>query len=465
MSSTDSLRFHEPSLVDRRGGRILLVWGDLARWLAVDEELYAFLCRFDGQRPLKQVVRKHARKWNRLEAEVAEEARTLVGQLRKQGILRTDSGPGPMAPEPVRIANVTVNLTNRCNLRCPFCYNVERKTDEVDVDRLMDALEAGRDLLAPGASFIILGGEPLLDWPRTRRAVERAERLFDSPILISTNGTLLSDDIVADLARHRVEVQVSLDGPTAAEHDPGRGRGVFELATAGVRKLVGAGIRTILSMVYTRGTEGRFEPYLYLARGLGSTEARFIPMRRIGGGCALAEQMPDQLAAFRTLLDVLQRRPELRPLLGRDWFSIAMAVCRFAVPRTGCGIGRQVLFVDADGTVYPCPNHVAPELAAGRLTETPLADIVLTSPVFEAMRDRYRVDRYTACRSCAFRHWCVGDCRGEALSVFGDPHAPSPHCAQLKKLYPELLWLLADNDPRLGNQVKAHGQRAEEIFL
>jgi len=198
-------------------------------------------------------------------------------------------------------------------------------------------------------------------------------------------------------------------------------------------------------MVYTRDSVADFEPYLDLARTLGAAEARFIPLRRVGAGVAHADLAPDPAEAFGALRAVLARRPELRPLLRRDWFSILATLCRFSLPRSGCGVGRKVVFLDADGAVYPCPNHADPAWRCGVVTETPLARLVHESPVMAALRERCQVDRIPRCAACPFRYWCAGDCRGEALAATGDPLAPAPACESLRRLVPELLWLLADD--------------------
>lgn len=456
----------KPSLQRQRGEAHLLVWGELAQWMVVDPELRSFLRLFDGKRTLKQVLRRHARRQRRPLEAVQPGAAALVEDLAGRGILYRGARPAPPAPEPVGIANVTINLTNRCNLRCRWCYNDEgRGGREAPIQQLMDAVERGRGVLADDASFIILGGEPTLKMDRLLHAVDRAGELFGPRTLVSTNGTLLSDRVVERLARRRLEVQVSVDSHLAPRHDAVRGEGVFHEALAGVRRLVRAEVPVILCMVYDRDGVDGFEPYLDLARSLGVREARFIPMRLMGRGQQHAARAPDQAAAFEHLLDVLARRPELRSLLLRDYFSIFTTIFRFSSPRTGCGVGRKVVFIDADGAVYPCPNHTRPEHICGNVLETGLEELVRSSPVMRAMRRQYVVDRYTRCKGCPFRYWCAGDCRGEVLVASGDGAEPSPHCDELRQVYERLLWLLADGDERLGATERLHhGQRVPDTF-
>ena len=441
-----------PDLRQQRGDVSLLVWGELAQWLVVDDELRAFLERFDGRSELRRVLRRHAKAQRRPLAEVEAEAQPMVHELLRRGILRRQAQPEPQTPEPTSIANLTVNITNRCNLRCTHCYNRGHQSADAPVEALVAGIQGAREILDTDASLVILGGEPLLDPARLLALLDGCAGLFGQRPVVSTNGTLVTPALAQELARRRVEVQVSLDHHLAAQHDQIRGQGRWEQALEGIQRLLEAGAYTILCRIYARGDEDQLEPYLDMAAELGVQEVRFIPLRGIGAAGADPGHLPDQLATLRSLVALLQRRPELAGLLARDWFSIAATLLGRGRGRSSCGIGRRVALLDADGTVYPCPNHSAPMFAAGNLLEQSLASIVRSSQVFEGMRQIYTVQRYTRCATCAFRGWCAGDCRGEVLALTGDPAAPSPHCAELRAVYAELLWLTAAQRLPLGER-------------
>ncbi len=437
-------RARAPDLVERRGERHLLVWAEAGAWLVGDGQLVELVRRLDGRDPLIRVARDLARRWRRPEQEVTAEVGQAVDALRSLGVI----GPVRAVDDTVSIANVTVNVTNRCNLRCTHCYNAPDR-EELGALELTEGLQGIRPALADGASLILLGGEPLLAPDRLEVIVRGTRDLFDVPPMLSTNGTLVDEPMARRLAGLDVDVQVSLDGPDAATHDPIRGEGTFDRALRGVRLLGEAGLGVTLSMVYDRDNLDRMEAYLDLALALDAREVRFIPLRLIGRAAAEPGRAPDQLAALHHVLDLLDRRPEARALLHRDFFTITREVCRRGGARTSCGIGRKVVFLDADGSVYPCPNHRLEAFCCGNVQQRTLADIVRDSQVMNAVRRDYHVDRYPACRGCLVRSWCAGDCRGEVLSLCGDVRGDAPHCEQMRQLVVELMWLTADGDPRL----------------
>ena len=434
----DNLRVQPPALVERRGERLLLAWDSPAQWLLGDSELLALINALDGTRGLGEAIALLA-EGNAARAErLARELPFALAELERRGLL---GDPRPVPEERVELANITYYPTNRCNLRCRWCYNAGRSAPEAPVAQVMDALEDARGLLTPDATLNLLGGEPTFDRERLEECLERAAELFTRPVLLSTNGTLVDGALARLLARHRVEVQVSLDGPDAETNDAVRGAGAFELALRGIARLRDAGAGVILSMVFDRDGAALFERYLDLAQQLGAAEARFIPMRVIGGGGEYGDKRPDLLAAYRELRAIKLRRPGLAGLLKRDFFSILGSVCAQPGLRTGCGLGTKVLFIDADGSIYPCPNLAGPQWRAGTCGTDGLAELMHGSPVFTSLREACHVARRPACNACTLRHWCAGDCRSEAACVSGGSlTAPAVHCAELRALIPELLW-------------------------
>jgi len=448
----DHLQARKATLHEERDGRHLFVWGDLGQWLIVDGEAANLLQCFAERRSVSDGLTEYCRSVNKSLDDVIREALPVIDALKQRNIL----GSPLLLPSPpeerLRVSNLTFNITNRCNLRCPWCYNPRSEDSEVPVADLLNWMNDGAEALDRDAAFIILGGEPLLDQQRLLDTVRGVRQRLTGEILVSTNGTLLNEQAPLELAAADATVQVSLDSPFPERHDAIRGNGVFERAVSNTQRLIDAGVHTVFSMVLTQSSQQELEAYFDLALEIGAHEVRFIPLRRIGCGVDFSDAAPDLHESFRALVEILRRRPELAGLLHRDFFSILMTVCRFSRLRSNCGIARRCLFVDANGDIFPCPNHRGTECSCGNVRTMPLARLLESSAVLSNLRTRYHFDNMPACARCAFRYWCAGDCRAEALATTGNPGEPSPYCDAIKNVMKEMFWLIADGWHGLGNR-------------
>lgn len=136
--------------------------------------------------------------------------------------------------------SIEIALTDRCNLRCNYCYQVDRAGIDASWDTVRAALDVLRVMDAPAVRLALTGGEPFLAWPRLRETV--AVACAENPasrtlhLSITTNGTLLDEDAIAWLALLAFRVRLSFDGVRAAQDR--RGPGTFDRLDAVVDQLV-----------------------------------------------------------------------------------------------------------------------------------------------------------------------------------------------------------------------------------
>ncbi|RKY24603.1 MAG: hypothetical protein DRP79_07555, partial [Planctomycetota bacterium] len=174
--------------------------------------------------------------------------RLLCGRLSEAESLRY-SAADRQHPAP---AVVVWNCTRRCNLRCLHCYS---RSSDVHYPGELTGEEA-RAMIDDLADFgvralLFSGGEPLLRKDLLdlgRHAARRGLRT-----VISTNGTLISRDMAAEIADASFKyVGVSLDGPEET-NDRFRGRkGAFRQALDGIRNCRKAGLKVGVRFTLTR---------------------------------------------------------------------------------------------------------------------------------------------------------------------------------------------------------------------
>ncbi|MFW5867498.1 MAG: radical SAM protein [Armatimonadota bacterium] len=422
-----------PDHRERRGDSVLLVWGDLPWWTVVDCDADRFIARLvEGESPAKALDRLSHR------TGIERDAASVVQALKRAGVIGRKRNRAPKT----RIESISVNVTNRCNLNCTFCYNRDHEDhgNELSSDEMIEALEGIRRWTVRGAPLAMLGGEPLMAPERTLALGEWARKRGMTPIL-STNGTLVTAEFARRAAEIGIECQVSIDGAKAETHDAVRGEGTFERAVEGVGMFRDAGAHTIISMVFHAENVGEIPDYLRMARELSVDEARFIPVKALAGGGDF--RLPDLAEVVRTITDLVSAEPDLGSLLGRDYVSILAQTCRSCALRQGCGTASQTLLLDADGTVYPCINLSQPEMAFGNIREQSLRQIWQGGGRLAEIREAVALESRERCRECWARYWCMGGCRGETYANTGKLDAPSVTCAQNRTAIIETFWAVS----------------------
>lgn len=237
-----------------------------------------------------------------------------------------------------------------CNIACKHCFIT---CGPKNLSHPMMTLEHVRTLLAGARElgvreYYFTGGEPFLH-PEIFTLIE--ETLAQGPLHILTNGILIDDDVAARLGAlfeagpYTLDLRVSLDGASAAENDPIRGKGTFEQILAGGTRLMRHGINpvwTVTTVLASTGGDDGFERFkaMLAERGFTRPRLKFIPPFKIGREIRRAGGYGDD--------DILQEG---------DLFEGEEHVLQ-------CGSCRMVT---AKG-VYPCPILI--EEPGARMGET-----------------------------------------------------------------------------------------------
>ena len=154
---------------------------------------------------------------------------------------------------------LTLELTHHCNLACKYCafgehYDQGRAVtpESLSFDTAKQAVMQFLSHKPKEAGIGFYGGEPLLEFDLIKRVVLYAESLARDEDMkltfsVTTNGTLLTDERIHFLARHKFSVMVSLDGDKES-HDryrvfrsranPEEHGGSFDVVTRNMRRFV-----------------------------------------------------------------------------------------------------------------------------------------------------------------------------------------------------------------------------------
>lgn len=255
---------------------------------------------------------------------------------------------------------VVLNSTFRCNLRCGYCYGQYFSKEEKDftTEELLSLID---DLARLGCCSITLGGgEPLLR-SDIGQIIERIKSV-GIECGMNTNGTLIPSRLKE--LKHIDMVTVSIDGPKE-KNDANRGTGSFEKIMAGIDAALAAGIKTHTTTVLTchncdsvdwivelakeKGMQAEFNLLFYQAPGKGDSDrfmAEDAELRKA------MERIVELKTAGAPILfsKVVYRHASKWP----DYHKRMIMGEKPDSSRIPCYAGRFMMFIDADGRIYPC---------------------------------------------------------------------------------------------------------------
>jgi uncharacterized protein len=160
-----------------------------------------------------------------------------------------------MAPDSKKVLEVVLKIAGRCNINCEYCYMFNKGNDDYldqpsymsleTLDTVIDfVLQGISDIGISGVIIIFHGGEPLMmkmekfgHFCQNLRS-RLTPHLQSLSFTMQTNGMLLTPDWIKLLAKYKVSVGISMDGPQEY-NDTARldhkGMGTYQRTVAGLR--------------------------------------------------------------------------------------------------------------------------------------------------------------------------------------------------------------------------------------
>ena len=318
---------------------------------------------------------------------------------------------------------LTWELTYACNLACVHCLSSSGRRDprELTTDECRGVID---ELERMQVFYVnIGGGEPTVRrdfWELVEYAV--AHRVG---VKFSTNGSRITAQRAEWLAAcDYVDVQVSLDGATAAVNDAVRGPGSYATAITAMEHLAAAGFTGFkLSVVVTRENVSQLDEFKRMADGFGA-QLRLTRLRPSGRGADVWGELHPTASQQRELYEWLLARGE-SVLTGDSFFHLGGYGT--ALPGLNlCGAGRVVCLIDPIGDVYACPFVIHDEFRAGNVRAPGgFGHIWRHSELFADLR---RPQHAGACASCGLFDKCRGGCMAAKFFTGLALDGPDPEC-------------------------------------
>lgn len=327
-------------------------------------------------------------------------------------------------------------LTHKCNLHCSYCYQNHAMRDSrcMGFDFVKEKIgEAFRTVSANKIFLDFIGGEVFTEWPLFKQICEwimSETRPIPYAITVSTNGTLITEEIKAwmRLHRDRVFLSLSLDGDDSMQF-ANRGTRHYNIdysfffetwPTHGVKMTLSE--KTI---PYLAQGVRYLHTHWNLGKGLvSSPKDRENPIScNIAYGIDLSKDNYFELKReFAKLIDFYMGEGiDYLPasILNVDFTYFKFDKSEYKICKY-CGAGTNVICYDVDGRIYPCQYFIP-------LTMSPKHLEMLPSFSFAGeVRD-------PACRDCHIETICP-TCYGNNFKKNFDPFSRDKSLCMFTKL-------------------------------
>jgi uncharacterized protein len=381
-----------------------------------------------------------------------EDLRQSLQELVGMGMLRPDGEQALPRAElpamPFPLATLVLNVTNKCNLSCTYCYEFgadavadagKRRalmTEETARESVDFLFKSARE--RPAMTITFFGGETLLNFPVIKATAEYAAqkgRELNKLVhfALTTNATLLTDEVIDLLVSRRFGVTVSIDGD-ARDQDRHRvfknGRGSFETIRPRIEALLAknkqargrpVGARVTL----TRGSSHVREIYDFLHGELGFDEVGFAPVTSAPGhDYALGNgDFGALLQGFGELAeDFVDKALHNEPHGFANLNDLLRELHQGVNKAHPCGAGLGLLGVSTEGKLGLCHRFVESKSHEVGSVQQGIDEAVRTD-----FLKRGHVQNKIDCQSCFARPVCAGGCYHEAHVRYGDATKANLH--------------------------------------
>jgi MoaA/NifB/PqqE/SkfB family radical SAM enzyme len=255
----------------------------------------------------------------------------------------------------LRIADIA--LTFDCNANCEHCCSAAMRNDNrkpLSIEEIHSVIRQAVDLGA--VIFNFLGGEPLVD----RNIYEAIKYVKSCRAVagISTNGLLLTEDVVAKLKAAGLDVaQVDVESINPEELDLIRKyKGCYNKILDGIQRLKNAGIKVIMSTILTKKNvaNGDIHKIVDLAKEL-NVVINVNCSAKVGNWAHQEESLlsPEEYNVFCQIMKLAHTR----------WAGSTNYWGEY------CPCGTEKIFITAYGDLLPCGLI---SVSYGNIREKPL---------------------------------------------------------------------------------------------
>ena len=324
-------------------------------------------------------------------------------------------------------------IAGRCNLACPYCFAQTdggfhfRDYTEKDIKDVVDFLVKQRKDEETPIVLTFFGGEPLLKFDIIKFTIGYIQQMYaDIPFSysITTNGTIVNDEIIRTIKENNIAVLLSIDGPDN-EFNLRRFRNnkkSIDLVLKNIQTFKDNGVKVELRATLVSNNPYILETFKFFEDFKTQFNIVFAyNSENTSHHCA--EYNHNTLQSIeRQLNDVKKyyiRKIKNKEDIYNQMFVRYMTPLRYrSLSNVVCGAGWCFFTITSDGTIYPCAHFMNnAKYGIGNIH---------TGEIDFKKKQQYTpayTNELQECGDCWVRNLCIGGCMSEKICTGKDRKA------------------------------------------
>lgn len=379
-------------------------------------------------------------------------AEQLKNDKEKVQLIRDKLVIEEQSKEKVYLTNIVLQVANDCNLNCKYCYgdggSYGRTRELMTFDtarKAIDSMVANRGK-KEYLRIVFFGGEPLLNFELIKQVLVYCSRLEEQENIkfgysMTTNGTILNDEIVDYIKKYRISVMISMDGGEKTQNCYrcyANGEGSFDVIKNNIDRFkeTQGGNITVRATICKPNIDMVAIREELMKLGFCNVIMSMVDTSS-NSPLFLGNETENMINEYSRLADVLIKEAKEGNDINNVLFKEILRMLYYkSFNVKGCNAGSTGFAIGSDGNYYPCHRYMGMEdYICGNVEEgidLEKTKIFLHANVFEK----------EDCKDCWARFLCGGACSNTCVSQSGDVmKAPISYCNIYKGIYENALYI------------------------
>lgn len=367
-------------------------------------------------------------------------------ELYEDGMLFTERDYEINIPQEYPIKALCLHIAHDCNLRCKYCfaeggdYAKGRKIMPFEVAKAAIDFVIEKSGTRRNIEIDFFGGEPLMGFDTVKKTVEYArsiEKEHDKNFrfTLTTNGILLTDEVMDYLNKEMSNVVLSLDGRKEVNDAVRVGvnnTGSYDRIVPKFQEFVKrrGGKDYYIRGTFTSANLDFSEDVKHMKElGFKQTSVEPVVLDPESPFAIREEHLPTAFAEYDKLTEVMAEYKKNGDFFNFFHFMVDLDQGPCVIKRVkGCGCGGEYVAVTPDGDVFPCHRFAGMEdfklgtVFGGELKQ----DII----------DKFgesTVLKKKDCEECWAKYFCSGGCPANNYNANGDILKPHKISCELER--------------------------------